>query len=75
MSEETVDSNSNETGCTHFPLEKVGGRKFFLTILIVLITSVFVFIKAITPEIYQYIIYLVITIYVGGNVIQKYLNK
>lgn len=74
MSDETTGVDSNETKCQHFPLEKVGGRKFFLTVLILIIVSVFVFLKVISPEVYQYIIYLVIVTYVGGNVIQKYIT-
>lgn len=75
MSDETTGVDSNEIKGQHFPLEKVGGRKFFLTILIVIITSIFLFLKAITPEIYQYVIYMVMVIYVGGNVIQKYIGN
>lgn len=75
MPNETTGADSTETSSSHFPLEKVGGRKFFLTILIVAITSIALFAKSLTPEIYQYVIYMVMVIYVGGNVVQKYISK
>ncbi len=71
---ETDSSGNVKTTSTPFtpsPLEAYGGRKFMLSLFIFIMTWIALFLGLISKEVFQYITYTLIFIYVGGNVTQK----
>ena len=55
--------------------ERVGGRKFLISMLVVVVSSILVYKYRINDGVYSNIIIALLGIYVGGNVIQKIKNK
>lgn len=53
----------------------VGGRKFILCLMIMVINAVLVYMGVITPQLYTNIVISTATLYIGGNVGQKVLAK
>lgn len=53
------------------PFDKYGGRKFMLTLFIFIMTWVALGLGWIDKAVFQYVCYIIIFVYVGGNVAQK----
>ncbi len=53
------------------PLDKYGGRKFVITVAMFLMTFVALAFGWVKEDVYKYITYAIIIVYVGGNVVQK----
>lgn len=56
-------------------LDTVGGRKFIIVILVILLITILVWFAKITDTTYATVIVPVVLGYMGGNVAQKWVNK
>lgn len=52
-------------------LDKIGGRKFLLTMTIIVLSFIGLGFHWLDSEVFKYICYLVVITYVGGNITQK----
>ena len=56
-------------------LDDVGGRKFMLSLLVVLLSTILVWFMKISEEVFQYTVLVTTTTYVTGNVVQKLIER
>ncbi len=56
---------------TNSPMKFIGGRKFILSIIVVILTSFLCWFNKIDQGVYSVVIVAVIGAYITGNVIQK----
>jgi hypothetical protein len=66
-----LESTTSQDAIKPNLLDKIGGRKFFLTMTIVILSFTALGFKWIDATVFQYICYLIVITYVGGNVAQK----
>jgi hypothetical protein len=55
--------------------DSVGGRKFFTVVLVVLLSSALVYVKAISDQVYSAVVIPVVLAFLTANVMQKKLAK
>jgi uncharacterized membrane protein len=55
--------------------DSVGGRKFFTVVLVVLLSSALVYVRAISDQVYSAVVIPVVLAFLTANVMQKKLAK
>jgi hypothetical protein len=56
-------------------VEDIGGRKFIVTLLIILSSSLLTWFARIPPDVYSYVITVSGVAYITGNVVQKLIDQ
>lgn len=54
--------------------KKLGGRKFILVCLIFIVTSILTYFRIVGEDVYQAVVFLLVSAYIAGNVAHKYVE-